>query len=148
MISPTNSPAILRDFRRPRAVRYIATGAAAAAALAAMAGCSSSAPSKSKAASPATTKALKQIKLAADTSQHVTSLTAKLAVHSVGKAGGNLSGTIQMQMKPAALIEAQFLIPSGHGKSIHLDEILTTKAIYFKDPAFTQTRLRKAWVLV
>ncbi len=146
MISSTNPPAILGNYRQRRAVRFIGTGAAACAVLAAMAGCSGSAAPK--AMSPATTKAIKQIKLATDTSQQVNSLTARLVVHSVGKAGGNLSGTIQMQMKPTTLIEAQFLIPSTHGKTIHLDEILTSKAIYFKDPAFIQTKLRKAWVKV
>ena len=128
-----------------RPVRLIAAGAAAGAVLAMMAGCSGGAAPK--AASPATTRALKQIKLAADTSEHVSSLTASLTVRSVGKAGGNLSGTIQMQMKPSNLIEARFLVPQGHGKSIHLDEILTSKAIYFKDPAFlTGSNLGKAWV--
>ena len=131
-----------------RPVRFIAVSAAAGAVLAAMAGCSgSAAPKAPKAASPATTKALKQIRLASDTSQHVTSLTAGLKVISVGKAGGNLSGTIQMQMKPTTLIEAQFRIPQGHSKSINQDEILTSKAIYFKDPAFlTGSKLGKAWV--
>jgi hypothetical protein len=69
-------------------------------------------------------------------------------VRSVGKSGGNLSGTIKMQLKPTSLIEAEFLVPSSHGKSINLDEILTSKAIYFKDPAFLTQKMHKAWVKV
>lgn len=146
MISSTNLPAIPRQYRTHRAVRLIAVVAAAGSVAAAMAGCSSSAAPK--ATSPATSRAIKQIKLAADTSQHVNSLTASLTVHSVGKSGGNLSGTIQMQMKPTSLIEAEFLVPSSHGKNIDLDEILTSKAIYFKDPAFLSQKMHKAWVKV
>ena len=150
MILATISPAILGNYRsngnrKYGAVRLIAAGATAGAVLVAMGGCSYGASHGAKAISPATRRAIKQVRLAADTSGHVSSLTASLAVRSVGRGGGDMSGTIAMQMKPAALIEARFVYPSAHGKDIHLSEILTNKAIYFKEPSFSQ---RKPWAKV
>jgi hypothetical protein len=78
----------------------------------------------------------------------VNSLTASIAVHSVGSSGGDLTGSIRMQLKPTIRIEARLTVPTTNAQAIHLDEILTGQAIYVKDPAFTATRLAKPWVRV
>jgi len=142
MIPSTHYQAFHRNlaFRRPS--RWITVAAAAGAAAIAMSGCS-----KGSTGTAANNPALKQIKLAADTSAHVNSLTASLSVHSVGSHAGGLTGTIQMQMKPTTLIEAKFNVAAASSPSIHLDEILTGQAIYFKDPAFAKSAGRP-WVKV
>jgi len=132
-----------RNSAFPRRSRQIAAGAAAVAAAVALGGCS-----KASTGSAAGSGAMKQIKLAADTSGHVNSLTASITVHSVGTTAGGLTGTIQMQLKPTTLIEARFNVPATNSSGIHLDEILTDQAIYFKDPAFAKTKAGKPWVRV
>lgn len=97
---------------------------------------------------PVSSPALKQVKLAAATSERVNSLTATIAVHSVGSTGGDLTGSIRMQLKPTTRIEARLTVPATNSPAIRLDEILTGQAIYVKDPAFTATRLAKPWVIV
>jgi hypothetical protein len=142
MIPSTHYQALPRHlaFRRPS--RWITVVAAAGAAAIAISGCS-----KGATHTAASNPALHQIKLAADTSAKVNSLTASLSVHSVGSHAGGLTGTIQMQMKPATLIEATFNVAAANSPSIHLDEILTSQAIYFKDPAFAKSA-GKPWVKV
>jgi hypothetical protein len=115
---------------------------AAGAAAIAISGCSNSSPQAA-----ANNPAVNQIKLAATTSAKVNSLTASIAVHSVGSHGGGLTGIIQMQLKPAKLIEATFNVAAASSPSIRLDEILTSQAIYFKDPAFAKSA-GKPWVKV
>ncbi len=142
MISSTQYAAGPRNSAFPRLSRPIAFGAAAVAAAAvALTGCS-----KASTGAAASSGALNQIKLAADTSRDVNSLTANITVHSVGTTAGGLTGTIQMQLKPTTLIEARFDVPATTSPGIHLDEILTGQAIYFKNPAFTKTKAGKPWV--
>lgn len=144
MISSMNYPAIQRNSARPlRRPRLGIALALAPAAAVALAGCSVGGhPAQ------ASSHALKQIKLAADTSAHVNSLTATIGVRSTGTTAGALTGTIQMQLKPSTLIEARFNVAAGTAHAIHLDEILTSQAIYFKDPAFAKTKIAKPWVKV
>jgi hypothetical protein len=114
----------------------------AAAAIATVAGCSSS-PHDSAAAQPS--QAQHAIKLAASRSQAVDTLVASLTEHTSGVTTGGLTGTIAVRLRPTTLIDANFKIPSGKGKTIKLAEILTSKAIYFNDPAFTKGA-GKSWV--
>ncbi len=104
--------------------------------------------SKASTGTSASGAARKQIKLAADTSERVNSLTASIAVHAVGTTAGALTGSIQMQLKPTTLIEARFDVAATSSPAIHLDEILTDQAIYFKNPAFAKTKTGKPWVKV
>jgi hypothetical protein len=142
MIPSTHYQAFCRNLACRRPSRWITVVAAAGAAAIALSGCSKGSPQTA-----ASNPALNQIKLAAKTSADVNSLTARLTVHSVGSHGGGLTGTIQMQMKPAQLVEATFNVAAASSPRIHLDEILTGQAIYFKDPAFAKSA-GKPWVKV
>ena len=142
MIPSTHYQAFHRNpFVRPPS-RWITLVAAAGAAAIAISGCSKGSPQAA-----ANSPALRQIKLAANTSAKVNSLAASIAVHSVGAHGGGLTGTIEMQLRPAKLTEAKFDVGSASSSKIHLDEILTGQAIYFKDPAFAKSA-GKPWVKV
>ena len=122
----------------------MALTAAVSAACAAVVGCSSTG---NQAAAASDTQAQRAIKLAATRSADVSTLTARLAEDSTGKAGSGLTGTIAVQLKPKRLIQANFTVPAKKSKSISLEEILTSTAIYFKDPAFTKGA-GKSWVKV
>jgi hypothetical protein len=152
MISSSAHSAIRRNrvFRRQSgtatAAAVVVIGACAAAAIA---GCSSASSSTSRknttdtsTESAATTKALR---LAAVASGQVNSLTANIKVHSSGTSAGDLTGAVSLQMKPSKIISATFDVSQSKSASIELDEILTGKAIYFKDPAFTKAT-GKPWV--
>lgn len=142
MISSIHSPAIRRDHNFGGTPRWIAITAGAAAVTAmTLAGCSSGGGGP---ANPRSSTALKQIKLAAQTSRGVRSLTASLAVHAAGSATGDLTGTIAIQLRPAKLIGAHFNLRTGTQR-VHMDEILTSDAIYFKDPSFAKST-GKPWV--
>ena len=138
MIRSIHYPAIQRKHFISGSSRWIALTAAVAAI--ALGGCSGGGSS----ASSHPSKALKQIKLAAETSQGVRTLTASLSVHSSENSTGNLTGTIAIQLKPAKLIEAHFHLVTGSTR-MHLSEILTSDAIYFKDPSFAKSTGRP-WV--
>ena len=142
MIPSTHYHAFHRNLLVRRPSRWITLAAAASAAAIAVSGCSKSSPPAA-----ASNPALKQIKLAADTSAKVNSLTASIAVNSLGSHAGGLTGTIQMQLRPATLIEAKFNVASASSPKIQLDEILTGQAIYFKDPAFAKSA-GKPWLKV
>jgi hypothetical protein len=108
----------------------------------AMAGCSGSGPGK-PASDPAAQRA---IRLAASTSRSVNTLVARLTEQTSGTSSGGLSGTIAVQLKPTTMIHATFEIPpTGTSASMKLAEILTDKAVYFKDPTFAKST-GKAWV--
>ncbi len=124
---------------------------AGVAVVTAVAGCSSSGSSGKKAGkgtqavSPESKAAGKALELAATQSQQVKSLTANITVHSKGTAAGNLTGTVNMQFKPTTIIQATFNSTTAKSQKVELDEILTDKSIYFKDPAFTKAA-GKPWV--
>jgi len=132
--------AIQRNEGRFGLPRLLLGSVAAAAAAIAVAGCSGGS------GTPATTAAQRQVKLAAATSGRVSSLTASIAVRAVGSSAGGLTGTVRMRLKPTTTIEARLTVPTPNSGSLHLDEILTSRAIYLKDPAFTGTKLAKPWV--
>ena len=142
MIPSTNYQAFQCNLFVRRPSRWITVVAAAGAAAIAISGCSKGSPQAA-----ASNPALKQIKLAAHTSAMVNSLAADIAVHSVGSHAGGLTGTIEMELRPAKLIEAKFNVASPSSPKIQLDEILTGQAIYFKDPAFAKSA-GKPWVKV
>ena len=121
--------------------------AAAAAACAAVAGCASPGRQPANSAASSNAQARRAIRLAATRSADVSTLTARLAEQSAGKANSGLTGTIAVELKPKRLIQANFTVPSGKSKPIRLAEILTSTAVYFKDPAFTKGA-GKSWVKV
>jgi hypothetical protein len=144
--------------RRNHVFRYQSGSATAAAlviigacAATAIAGCSSAASSSTRkntdVSSTETTATVKALRLAANASDHVNSLTAKIKVHSsgTGTGTGDLAGTVSLQLKPTKIISASFNVTQAKSGTIQLDEILTGKAIYFKDPAFTKAA-GKPWV--
>jgi hypothetical protein len=152
MISPSVHSAIRRNrvFRRQSgaatAAAVVVIGVCAATAIV---GCSSASSTSSRkntadtsTESAATTKALQ---LASAASEQVNSLTANIKVHSSGTSTGDLTGAVSLEMKPAKIIAATFNVSQSKSSSIELDEILTGKAIYFKDPAFTKAT-GKPWV--
>lgn len=121
-----------------------------AVAVAALAGCSSGTHGKAtakntEAASNETKTVTKALDLAVTMSAQVNSLTAKVAVNSSGAGAGNLTGTVDMQLKPARLIKAVFNVITSKSPAIQLDEILTSNAVYFSDPSFTKAA-GKPWV--
>ncbi len=150
MLLPSAHSAISRNhpFRRQygsaTAIALIAISACAASAVA---GCSS-AKSNGKnstdtaAESSATSKALQ---LAAAESDQVSSLTADIRVQSGSTSAGDMTGTVSLQLKPTKIIAASFSVKQANSAPIELDEILTAKAIYFKDPAFTRAA-GKPWL--
>ncbi|HET9899411.1 MAG TPA: hypothetical protein VFQ44_31175 [Streptosporangiaceae bacterium] len=128
-------------------------GLAVAALAVVIAGCSSAPNGKpagkgTEAVSAESKAASHALQLAAYESQRVKSVTAKIIVHSKGSgaAAGNLTGTVDMQLKPKTMIKATFKIVSAKARPIELDEILTGKAIYFQDPSFTKAA-GKPWVV-
>lgn len=112
-------------------------------------GCSSSggksAGKSSVATSTESVATSKALQLAATDSGRVNSLTADLNVKSAGAGAGNLTGLVSLQLKPATVIEAAFNVAQPKAAAVQLDEILTGKSIYFKDPAFTKAT-GKPWV--
>jgi hypothetical protein len=123
--------------------------AVGACAMLAAAGCSSasskSAGKGTDASSSKSTAAAKSLQLASDETQQVNSLTAALTVHSTGIGAGKLTGNVKLQLKPSTIIQATFNVAQAKSATIQLGEILTSKAVYFKDPAFAKAA-GKPWV--
>ena len=139
MTRSTHYLAIQRGHILGSSSRLIALAAAVAAVT--IGGCSSGG-SGSAGARPS--KALKEIKLAAATSQGVRTLTASLSVHSSATSTGSLTGTIAIQLRPSKLIGAHFQLVTGSTR-VHLSEILSRDAIYFKDRSFAKST-GKPWI--
>jgi hypothetical protein len=120
-----------------------------ACAMLATAGCSSpsskSAGKGTDASSTQKTAVVKALQLARDETQQVKSLTAALTVHSTGIGAGKLTGHVNLQLKPSTIIQATFNVAQTKSSTLQLGEILTSKAVYFKDPAFTKAT-GKPWV--
>jgi hypothetical protein len=124
--------------------------AAGAAVVTATAGCSSNSGKKAagKSSDVATTEskaASRALALAAAASDQVKSLTANVTAHSTGQSSGSLTGTVKIQLKPTTAVGTVFKVKAAKARAVELDEILTDKQIYFKDPAFTKAT-GKAWV--
>ncbi len=124
--------------------------AAGTAAVTATTGCSSNsghkatgkssdvATSESKAASRALT-------LASAESDRVKTLTANVIAHSTGASSGSLTGTVSIQLKPTTIVGTAFDVKADKAPAVRLEEVLTDKQIFFKDPAFTKAT-GKPWV--
>ena len=153
MISPSVNSAIHGNcvrghssWLRTTAV-IIATGGALVAATA---GCSSSSSHKAagKNSDVATTEskaANRALTLAAAESDKVRTLTAKVVAHSTGTSSGSLTGTVSIQLKPTTIVGTAFDVKAAKSPAVRLEEILTDKQIYFRDPAFTKAT-GKPWV--
>lgn len=152
MISPSAQSNLHRSYAFRRFAGVTTTAVAIAAGIAvAVAGCASAPGSKhagkgTDAVSAKTSVASKELQLTAAESQRVRSVTANISVHSKGTGTGNLTGTVDIQLKPNTMIKAVFKVTSAKAKPIELDEILTAKAIYFQDPSFTKAT-GKPWVV-
>ncbi len=121
-----------RSGRRAVSIRRRAVPAGLCAALVLVAGCG--AAGVSPAAKPLSAR--QAITLAADASQRINSETAEMAVQVGGSTSGSMSGTIQLQLKPTLLANAQFKVAAS-GQDIAIGEILTGGAIYVKIPGLT-----------
>lgn len=153
MNSPSANSAIHRNCAYPNS-SWLRTAAviiaAGAAVVTATAGCSSSSGKKAtgKSSDVATTEskvASRALSLAAAESDRVKSLTANVMSHSTGDSSGSLTGTVKIQLKPTTAVGTVFKVKAAKAPAVELDEILTDKRIYFKDPAFTKAT-GKAWV--
>jgi hypothetical protein len=150
MTLPTAHSIIRHNCTFRRAPWVAAAVATLAVGVLAIAGCSSGtngkAAGKSTEAASAESKAVtKALDLAATVSARVNSLTTKLTVRSSDPGAGNLTGTVDIQLKPKTVIKAVFNIVASKSPAIQLDEILTGNAVYFKDPSFTKAA-GKPWV--
>lgn len=133
--SPLNSG---RGRRRAAAVALFA------AALAVMAGCSTGSGSSSVplgttgptgttgTTGTASLTPLRAIRLAAVETQRVSSMAATFA-EQVGTAG-TINGTMQLRLKPT-LLAHEILSSSINGQSATVEEIVSAKAIYIKEPS-------------
>jgi|HubBroStandDraft_1064217.scaffolds.fasta_scaffold33253_2 hypothetical protein len=128
-------------------VALVAIGACVALATA---GCSSPASSKAPgkstvAISTESAASSRALELASVESGRVNSLTAIISAHTSGTEAGDLTGQVNLQLWPTKIMEAAFNVAQAKSAPIQLDEILTGRAIYFKDPAFIKAA-GKPWV--
>lgn len=84
------------------------------------------------------------IRLAADQARNVTSLTGTLSVQAAGAQSEDVTGTMQMQLKPSLLLADNLNVVSG-GQPTALSEVLSTTAVYIKAPGLT-VQPGKPWV--
>ena len=111
-------------------------------ALIAVAGCTGAGGGKKPAAKPMS--AAKAITLAAQESQHINSLAAKIYIV-VASQSETIGMVMDMQLKPATLIHATINASGGGASGVHIEEILTNKAIYLNYPGFAQ-KVGKPWI--
>lgn len=127
-----------------------AVAAVGAAALVAVAGCSSGAstPTSHGSTGGKPLTARQAIRLAANASAKVNSLTAKLSVRG-GPAGtvSGLTGSMQIQVKPTLLLQAKFNVSGAGASNSQLEEIVTKDTIYFKDSALARAS-GKPWIKI
>jgi hypothetical protein len=141
--------------RRPGSARWLSGTAAMTAALIAVAGCTAGTTSGEGSGSGSggasgggkALSAHQAIRLAADASGRVTSLTATLSVRASGGPVGGLTGSMKIQVKPTVLLDANFSIAAAGSPRTQIEEILTGTAIYFKDAALTRVS-GKPWIKV
>jgi hypothetical protein len=135
---------------RRRLNRLCAVGALS---LLAVAGCASHSPGANTAPAKTSSKAPvkpepagKAIALAADASQHITSLTGNLDV-AVASQSEHITAALALQLKPTTLISLALKQVGPSGPAHRLTEILTDKALYLKDPALN-SEIGKPWLEV
>ena len=71
--------------------------------------------------------------MAARTSQQINSASSTLAIKVTGPATATTTGSMQLQLKPSTLMSAALTVTAG-GKTIGVDEVLGSKAVYVKVP--------------
>lgn len=81
---------------------------------------------------------------AAARSQQLTSATETLTVRENGIQSGITTGTIKLRLKPTLEASAKISINMA-GKSIHVKEVITSTAIYIREPSLS-TQLGKPWI--
>ena len=136
-----SSPTIRSRSRRGRAA--VAVAAAALAALAA-AGCSSaSSGGGGGGAQPLSPH--QAIQLASDQTSKINSMTMTIDLQ-LGSTG-SMTGSMQMQLKPTLLMEADFNM-SGSSLNGTITEIITDKALYMKLPSSIPTGTGKPWIVI
>ncbi|HEY7142826.1 MAG TPA: LppX_LprAFG lipoprotein [Streptosporangiaceae bacterium] len=120
---------------------------AATAAITLIAGCGSMTGSAQGGATAKHLSPRQALSLAASTSQRINSATTTLNVQ-VGSNGsaGTTSGTMQMQVRPTLLVNANLKITAA-GKTIPFSEILDAKTVYLKIPELSP-HIGKPWVKI
>ena len=123
-------------------------GSAASSAGASSSGPGSADSSSSTSSSDAakTMTAREAVKMAARTSQQINSASSTLAIKVTGPATETTTGRMQLQLKPSTLMSAALTVTTG-GKSIPVDEVLGSKAVYVKVPGVAQLT-GKPWLAI
>jgi hypothetical protein len=126
-----------------------AVAAVGTAGLLAVAGCSSGASTPAGQGSHGSKplSARQAIRLAANASAKVSSLTATLEVTGASGAVSGLHGTMKIQVKPTLLLDATFNVAGAGAGSNQIEEIVTNKTIYFKDAALARVA-GKPWIKI
>jgi hypothetical protein len=112
-----------------------ASSSGASSSGAGSAGSSSSGASSSHAAKTLT--AQQAVSLAARTSRQLNSASSTLAIKVTGPVTETTTGSMQLQLKPSTLMSAALTVTTG-GKTIGVDEVLGSKAVYLKVPGVSQ----------
>ena len=86
------------------------------------------------------------VKMAARTSQQINSASSTLAIRVTGPATETTTGRMQLQLKPSTQMSAALTVTTG-GKSIPVDEVLGSKAVYVKVPGVAQLT-GKPWLAI
>ena len=84
------------------------------------------------------------VNLAAAQSQRISSMSTQITVNVAGAANVTTTGSMQIQLKPTVLMSAALNVRIN-GKTIPLDEIVNSKAIYLKVAALSQM-IGKPWL--
>jgi hypothetical protein len=117
-------------------VRRATAVAFCAGSLALVAGCSAGSTVANDTTGSANPLAARTaVSLAADETQRVNSMAATFAVQISGNVDETVAGTMQMRLRPTLLADESLNV-SAAGQKFPLHEIVTTKAIYLKSPAF------------
>ncbi len=75
--------------------------------------------------------------LAARTSRQLNSASSTLAVKVTGPVTETTTGSMQLQLKPSTLMSAALTVTTG-GKTIGVDEVLGSTAVYVKVPGVSE----------
>ena len=126
-------------------VRTAAARAVAAAAITALAaGC---AGASAGSATPPLSRPARALRLAILRSEQVRSLTARMTVTAPGEPAGAFTGSVRMRLKPTITIDETTIAKSPRTRPVRVEEIETSRAIYFENPAFVK-ETGKPWTKV
>jgi LppX_LprAFG lipoprotein len=84
--------------------------------------------------------------MAARTSQQINSASSTLVIKVTGPVTETTTGSMQLQLKPSTLMSAALTITTG-GKTIPVDEVLGSQAVYLKIPGVSQLT-GKPWLAI